>query len=69
MPEPRKTGRITVKQAATISGMGEQYIRIGLQLGVLPFGSAVKLSSKWTYYISEQRLYDYIGIKPDNKEA
>lgn len=53
--------RITVKQAASMLGVSEQYIRIGMQRGWLPIGSCVKMSSKWTYHISPYLLKQYIG--------
>lgn len=52
---------MTVKEAARLLGKSEQFIRIGLQRGILPFGYAVKMSSKWTYHISEHKIYEYIG--------
>ena len=55
--------RITVSQAAQILNVSEQFIRIGLQTGKLPIGSAVKMSSRWTYHISEHLLDQYTGIK------
>lgn len=58
-----KTKSLTVKQAAEILGKSEQFIRVGLQREILPFGSAVKLSTKWTYYISPTRLSEYAGSK------
>ena len=51
--------RITVKQAAAELGVSEQFVRIGLQTGRLPIGTAVKMSSKWTYHISERLLDEY----------
>ena len=42
-------------------GKSEQFIRIGLQRGVLPFSYAVKMSSGWTYHISEAKAYEYLG--------
>ena len=53
---------LSIKKAAEIMGMSQQFIRIGLQRGILPFGSAIKMSTKWTYYISPSRFYEYIGI-------
>lgn len=50
-----------VKEAAQLLGKSEQFVRIGLQRGILPFGYAVKMSSKWTYHISEHKIYEYIG--------
>ena len=55
--------RITVAQAADLLNVSQQFIRVGLQNGTLPIGSAVKMSSRWTYHISEYLLEQYIGIK------
>lgn len=52
---------ISVKKASKITGMSEQFIRIGLQRNLLPIGTAVKMSSRWTYYISPKLLEDYTG--------
>ena len=58
------TGKnISVKAAARLLGVSQQFVRIGLQRGILPFGSAVKLSTRWTYYVSLARLYEYAGVK------
>ncbi len=60
-----ETKKITIREAAEIMGKSDQFIRVGLQRGILPFGSAVKLSTKWTYYISPTRFYEYVGDKPE----
>lgn len=52
-----------VNEAAKILGKSPQFVRIGLQRGVLPIGTAVKMSSRWTYYISEEQLKKYVGEK------
>lgn len=52
---------MTVKEAAKLLCKSEQFVRIGLQRGILPFGYAVKMSSKWTYHISEAKIYEYLG--------
>ena len=44
-------------------GKSEMFVRIGLQRGLRPFGIAVKTSSKYIYYISPNKFYQYIGIK------
>lgn len=54
---------ISVKQAAEIMGKSQQFVRIGLQRGLLPIGTAVKMSSQWTYYISPKLFWDYVGKK------
>lgn len=52
---------ISVKQASKEMGKSEQFIRIGLQTNRLPFGSAVLISTHWTYYISPSRFYSFVG--------
>lgn len=63
-----KNEKITIKQAAKIMGKCEQFIRIGLQRGNLPFGTAVKMKNKWSYYISPKLFYEYVG-QPESIEA
>lgn len=56
--------RITVKMAADLMGVSEQFIRIAMQQGKLPIGTAVKLTgNKYTYYISPKKFTEYTGIK------
>lgn len=50
-----------VTECAKILGKSPQFVRIGLQLGVLPFGYAVKMSNRWTYHISEKLVKEYVG--------
>lgn len=53
--------KVKVKEAAKLLGKSEQFVRIGLQRGILPFGYAVKMSSKFTYNISDHKVYEYLG--------
>lgn len=53
--------KMTVKEVAEKMGKSEQYVRIGLQQNRLPFGSAVKLSTKWSYHIVPKLFYEYLG--------
>lgn len=55
--------RVKVEDAAKLLGVSSQFIRLGIQRGTLPIGSAVKTSSKWTYHISPFLLEQYIGKK------
>ena len=55
--------RLSIIEAAELMNVSQQFIRIGLQRGILPFGYAVKTSSKWTYYISPSKFTEYTGIK------
>ena len=50
-----------VSECAKLLGKSEQFIRIGLQCGILPFGTAIKMSSKWTYHISDAKVHEYLG--------
>lgn len=55
-------GGIKVDEAARIMGKSPQFIRVGIQQGVLPFGRAVKLGkSNYTYYISPKLFYEFVG--------
>ena len=54
-----------VAECAKLLDKSPQFVRMGLQLGILPFGYAVKMSSKWSYHISEAKVYEYLGIEKD----
>lgn len=51
---------ISVEQAAKMLGKSKQFVRVALQKGIVPFGFAVKMSSKYTYHISPKKLNEYI---------
>lgn len=53
--------RVSTAEAARILGVSTEYIRIGMQQGILPIGTAVKMSSIWTYHISPKLLAEYSG--------
>lgn len=55
------TGKITPVEAAKILHVSDQFVRVGMQQNVLPIGTALKMSSKWTYQISEKLLAEYSG--------
>ena len=60
--------RVSVKEAARIMGVSEQFIRIGMQRGKLPIGEAIQLSeTRWTYYISPTLLEKYAGKARDEQ--
>lgn len=64
-PPEWRPDRISTRAAAQCMGKAENFIRIGLQRGLLPFGSAVPTSSvgkpRYSYYISPDRFRDYVG--------
>lgn len=59
---------LSVKEAAEMMGKSQQFVRIGLQRNLLPFGTAIKMSSVWTYYISPRKFYEYVGINDKSKK-
>ena len=66
LPVPVK--KITVKDAARCLGKSDQFVRIGLQRGRLPFGDAVPGSgNNWNYYINPARFRDYVGADRFNE--
>ena len=63
--EANSSNRISVEQAAKLLGASPQFIRIGLQQGMLDFGMAVKMSRNWTDVITKQKFEEKTGIKVD----
>jgi len=59
--------RISVEDAARILGASPLFVRTAMQQGLLPIGTAVKMSSVWTYNIQLELLSRYLGreIKKD----
>ena len=60
--------KITPDQAAMVMGCSSQFIRIGLQRGLLDIGDAVRMSNRWTYNISPAKLAERQGISMDQLE-
>lgn len=56
---------LTIAEVSKLMNKSAQFVRIGLQKGVFPFGYAVKTSSKWTYYISAMKFTECTGIKAE----
>lgn len=56
-------GNIKVVKAAKLMGKSQQFVRVGLQRGLLPFGTAIQTSTMWTYHISPKLFYDYMGLE------
>lgn len=54
---------LSIKETAKLLGKSEQFVRIGLQRGILPFGYAIKMSARWTYHVSKGKLHEYLGVK------
>lgn len=52
--------KITVAHAAEMMGVSKEFVRIGLQRGILKFGYAVKMSDRYTYHISPTKFNEYM---------
>ena len=50
------TGKILTTEAAAILNTSPQFVRVAMQQGKLPIGTAIKMSSIWTYNISGKLL-------------
>ena len=54
---------MTIEEASRLMGVSQQFVRVGLQKGILPFGYAVKVSSnRWAYFISRHKFLEHTGI-------
>lgn len=67
MKKIKEMKNIPISIVADILGKTQQYVRIGLQQQRLPIGSAVKMSSEWTYHVSYELLKNYIGTEKINE--
>ena len=52
--------KVTVSEAARQMGVTQEFIRMGLRQGRLPFGVAVKMD-RWVYYINGSAFSSYIS--------
>ena len=63
-PLPPFTGRnVPITEIAQAMHKDAQYVRIGLQQGILPFGYAFKLenSNEYNYYCPDRKVWEEIG--------
>lgn len=60
--------KIKPTDAARIMGCSPQFVRIAMQQGKLDIGSAVKMSSMWTYNISPAALAKRQGLTLEELE-
>jgi hypothetical protein len=60
-----KVKKITPQLAASMMGKTPSFVYIGLQRGILPFGTAIKKNegraAKYSYYISPKLFMSYTG--------
>lgn len=62
--------KIPLQVAAELMGKNYNFVRIGLQRGVLPFGSAFKTNAsnphgRYTYYISPRLFMEFTGYSEE----
>lgn len=63
--------KILLQLAAELMGKNYNFIRIGLQRGILPIGSAIKTNEgkkygRYTYYISPALFMSYTGYSEED---
>lgn len=59
---------LKVEEAARLMNKSPQFIRIGLQRNLLPFGTAIKKNGKYNYYISREKFEEYTGIEIEGEK-
>ena len=67
---PAFTGRnVPIKEIASAIGKDAQYVRLGIQQGLLKFGTAIKVgsSNEFSYYCPDKKVWEETGYF--NKEA
>ena len=63
---------VPVRVAAKIMNKSPQFIRIGLQRGILPIGKAMKTNDhneQYDYYISPKLLAEFTGYEIDTEKG
>lgn len=69
---PAFTGRnVPIKEIAKAMGKDAQYVRVGIQQGILKFGVAIKLedSNEYNYYCPDKKVWEEIGYFRSVSEA
>ena len=55
---------MTVQEAARLMNKSQDFIRIGLQRNILPFGYAIKTGKeRYSYFISREKFKEATGIR------
>jgi hypothetical protein len=55
---------LTVQETAKLMGKSQDFVRIGLQRNLLPFGYAVKTGKeRYSYFISKSKFTEATGIQ------
>ncbi len=59
---------LPVVEAAARMGKTPMFVRMWLRSGTCPFGTAVKMDKRWSYYINARRFERYMAGE-DMQEA
>lgn len=54
------SSKLTVREAAAIMGVTPRFLHLALQQERFPFGTAVKMKGRWSYYINTERFLQYM---------
>lgn len=68
---PEFTGRnVPITEIARAIGKDAQYVRVGLQQGVLKFGCAIKFdnSTEYNYYCPDKKVWEETGYFRDARK-
>ena len=68
---PAFTGRnVPIKEIAKAIGKDAQYVRVGIQQGVLKFGYAIKIgeSNEYNYYCPDKKVWEETGYFRDDSK-
>lgn len=57
------------RQVASILGTSIDGVRLGLEQGVLPFGSAIQCNNQFVYVLFPEKVKEYLGIDLSEEEA
>ena len=59
-----KDTSMSVQEAARLMNKSQDFIRIGLQRSILPFGYAIKTGkARYSYFISREKFKEATGIR------
>ena len=64
-----KVFNVPVAVAAKLMNKNVEFLYMGLQQGIFPFGYGVKTSTKYSYFISSVKFEEYTGIKVNGHET
>ena len=55
--------KLTIEEVAELMNVSKQFVRVAIQQGLFPWGTAVRVSGgRYTYFISRQKFTEHTGI-------